>query len=116
MTMCQEGGPGQMKAEKELVREISRIGRQSKSVEEAVELAQTLLAGAIGASVLVVRPPDPGIPSLTGTPISALLDSREFPFRGLYIAPLAAGGTEVGRLFACFGSFGSPGKLLQHLT
>jgi hypothetical protein len=45
-----------------------------------------------------------------------LLDSREFPFRGLYTEQLRVGGRKVGLLVACFGSFGVPGKLLPALT
>ena len=44
------------------------------------------------------------------------MDSREFPFRGLYTAPLIVGNRKVGRLIACFGSFGAPVKSLPGLT
>jgi hypothetical protein len=105
-----------MRNERELILEISRIGHASTSVAEAIHTLQALLAGEIGASVLVVRPIHRVASSLAAESISEFLDSRRFPFRGLYTAPLVVGGRELGRLIACFGSFGSPGELLRRLT
>jgi hypothetical protein len=105
-----------MKSESEIIREISRIGYESKSVDQAVEVIQSLLATEIGGSTLLLDPAELGISAWVAKSASAFLDSREFPFRGLYTAPLMVGGKTAGRLIACFGSFESPGEFLQRLT
>ncbi len=105
-----------MRSEKELILEISQIGHESKSVEEALEAAQSLLAKEIGGSTLLLDPAELGISSWAANFVSEFLDSREFPFRGLYTAPLMDGNETVGRLIACFGSVESPGEFLQRLT
>jgi len=105
-----------MRSESELIVEISRIGHESKSVHEAVEVVQSLLATEIGGSILLLDPAELGISSGAAKSASAFLDSREFTFRGLYTAPLMVGSRTAGRLIACFGSFESPGEFLQRLT
>lgn len=103
-------------SEKELIREISRIGRVSKNVSEAVELIQALLTKEIGVFALVLDFTPHGISPDTAEFISIFLDSRQFPFRGLYTSPLLVANGEAGRLLGCVGSFGSPGELPEHLV
>jgi hypothetical protein len=106
-----------MRSEREIIVEITRIGHVSKSVDEALKAAQSVLANEIGGStLLLVDPAELGISSWAAKFASEFLDSREFPFRGLYTAPLMLGSERAGRLIACFGSFESPGELLQRLT
>jgi hypothetical protein len=105
-----------MRSESELVREISRIGHESKGVDEAVKVVQSLLVTEIGGSTLLLDSADLGISAPVAKSASEFLDSREFPFRGLYTAPLMVGSKTAGRLIACFGSFESPGEFLQRLT
>jgi hypothetical protein len=105
-----------MKSESEIIREISRIGGESQSVDEAVKVLQSLLATEIGGSTLLLDSAERGISSWAAKSASEFLDSREFPFRGLYTAPLMVGSKTAGRLIACFGSFESPGEFLQRLT
>jgi hypothetical protein len=105
-----------MRSERELILEISRIGHESRSVDEAVEAAQSLLAREIGGSTLLLDPAELGISSWAANSASEFLDSREFPFRGIYTAPLMVGNETAGSLIACFGSFESPGEFLQRLT
>jgi hypothetical protein len=105
-----------MRSEKELIVEISRIGHESKSVDEALKAAQSLLAKEIGGSTLLLDPAELGISSWAAKSASGFLDSREFPFRGLYTEPLMGGSERAGRLIACFGSFEFPGEFLQRLT
>jgi hypothetical protein len=81
-----------------------------------VEAVQSLLATEIGGSTLLLDPAEPGISSWVAKSASEFLDSREFPFRGLYTTPLMVGSKTAGRLIACFGSFESPGEFLQQLT
>jgi hypothetical protein len=104
-----------MRSERELVLEISRIGLESDSVEEAVELAQSLLAGEIGGSAILLDPVEQGISPWATKCVSEYLDSRQFPFRGVTV-PLVVNNIKVGRLIACFVSFGFPGELLQNLA
>ena len=105
-----------MRSERELILEISQIGHKSKSVEEALKGAQSLLAREVGGSTLLLDPARLGISSWAAKSASEFLDSREFPFKGLYTAPLMMGNETSGRLIACFGSFESPGEFLQRLT
>jgi hypothetical protein len=105
-----------MRSEKELMLEISRIGRESTSLAEAVEAAQSLLAREIGSATLLIDPAEPAISSWAAKSASDFLDSRKFPFRALYTAPLAAGNLPAGRLIACFGSFETAGDFLPRLA
>lgn len=105
-----------VRSEREVILEINRIGHESDSVEEAVELAQSLLAEEIGGSALLLDPVEQGISPWAAKSIVEYLDSRQFPFRGVYTAPLIVEDKKVGRLIACFVSFGSPSEFLQHLT
>jgi len=103
-------------SERDLIPVISRLARRSKSTDEAMELFQPVLAGQIGGATLILDPVDEGISTAVSKSIAAFMDSREFPFRGLYTAPLIVGNRKVGRLIACFGSFGAPVKSLPVLT
>lgn len=103
-------------SERDLIPVISRLSRQSKSVGEAIELFQSVLAGEIGSATLLVDLIDEGMSPSVAKSTAAFMDSREFPFRGLYTAPLRVGNRKVGRLVACFGTFGVPGKSMPALT
>jgi hypothetical protein len=103
-------------SERDLVDVISRLSRQSKSVDEAVELLRAALASKVGGATLLLDPLDEGISPAIAKSTAAFMDAREFPFRGLYTAPLTVGKRRVGRLVACFGSYGAPGPLLPRLT
>jgi len=103
-------------SERDLVPVITRLSRQSKSVDEAIGLFQSVLSGQFGSAVLLVDLIDEGMSPSVARSTAAFMDSREFPFRGLYTAPLTAGNRKVGRLVACFGTFGMPGKMLPELT
>jgi hypothetical protein len=105
-----------MKSERELIHEISRIGRESRSLHEAVDLARALLDLEVGSSTLLVDSAQDGISPQAAKRVSDFLNSREFPFRGLYTARVLVGNSEAGRLIACFDSFGFPGGLLERLT
>ena len=105
-----------MRTERNLIPVINSLSRQAKSVDEAIELFQSLLAGEVGGATLLVDPVEEGISPGAGETIAAFLDSRQFPIRGLYTAPLTLGSRKVGNLVACFGSFGAPGKSLPEVT
>jgi hypothetical protein len=111
--MCKENSVG---TERNLIPVINSLSRQAKSVDEAIELFQSLLAGEVGGATLLVDPVREGISPGTGKTVAAFMESRQFPFRGLYTAPLTVGSRKVGKLIACFGSFGAPGKTLPEVT
>jgi hypothetical protein len=105
-----------MGTERNLIPVINSLSRQAKSLDEAIELFQSLLAGEVGGATLLVDPAEEGISPGTGKTVAAFMESRQFPFRGLYTAPLTVGSRRVGKLIACFGSFGAPGKSLPEVT
>jgi hypothetical protein len=105
-----------MGTERNLIPAINGLSRQAKSVDEAIELFESLLAGEVGGATLLVDPVDAAISPGAGKTVAAFMESRQFPFRGLYTAPLTLGSRKVGNLVACFGSFGAPGKSLPEVT
>ncbi len=103
--------------ERELISEIGGIARLSHSLDEAVSRIESLLAHEIGSATLTLQPVQNGSPFLSGTGVSRFLESREFPFRDLYTAPLVkARDRPRGILIACFGTWGAPGEMLQRAT
>ena len=102
--------------ERELMSEIGGIARLAHSLDEAVTRIESLLAHEIGSATLTLQPVQNRSPFLAGTGVSRFLESREFPFRGLYTAPLVKGDRPRGMLIACFGTWGAPGDLLQRAT
>jgi hypothetical protein len=102
--------------EQHLIPVIGRLARQAQNINEAIALFQPLLANEIGGANLFVDASEESISPAVMKSTAAFLDSHQFPFRGLYTAPLKVGGRKVGLLVACFGSFGVPGKLLPALT
>jgi hypothetical protein len=105
-----------MGTERNLIPVINGLSRQARSVDEAIELFESLLAGEVGGATLLVDPVEEGISPGTGKTVAAFMESRQFPFRGLYTAPLTVGTRKVGKLIACFGSFGAPGRSLPEVT
>jgi len=102
--------------ERDLIPAISRLSRQSKSIDEAIEVFESVLSGHIGNATLLVDLSEEGMSPSVAKSTAAFMDSRQFPFRGLYTAPLTVGRRKVGRLVACFGTFGVPGKSFPALT
>lgn len=102
--------------EQHLIPVISRLARQARNIDDAIALFQPLLAGEIGGATLYVDAREESMSTSLAKSTAAFLDSHEFPFRGLYTAPLIVRGRKVGQLVACFGSFGGPDKSLPALT
>jgi hypothetical protein len=102
--------------EQHLIPVISRLARQARNINEAIALFQPVLADEIGGANLFVDASEERMSPSVMKSTAAFLDSHQFPFRGLYTAPLKVGGRRVGLLVACFGSFGVPGKLLPAIT
>ena len=103
-------------SERDLLTVINRLSRQSKNVDDAIESLRSMLASEVGGATLLLEPLEEGLSLWVAKSTAAFMDSRQFPFRGLYTAPLMVGSRKVGRLIACFGSYGAPGPLLPRLT
>jgi hypothetical protein len=102
--------------ERELLSEIVRITRDAEGLGLALRQLQNLLATEYGGALLILRPAS-GSPATAASPhISEFLESRNFPFRGLYTAPVAGARRHAGTLVACIGAFGAPGDLLRRVT
>lgn len=102
--------------ERQLIFHIGRIARSARSVEEALGRIESLLAHEVGAATLILRPAESGTPFLAGSAISQFLESRDFPFRGVYTAPLGRGSRSDATLVACFRGWGAPGEVLKRAT
>jgi hypothetical protein len=97
--------------EKELVPVVERISRRSRTIEEAVSGVETALRAGIGEATLLLQPEGDRLSPFSIQSVSSFLNSRTFPFRGVYTAH-----SRAGKLIACFGAFGEPGRFLQELT
>jgi hypothetical protein len=96
-------------SEKEFVRDLNRIVRESGIAEDAIEKTQALFAAEFGVTRLLLRPLL-WHASIFGEPVVRdFIESRSFPFRGVYTAPLGADGV----LIACIGSWGAPIETIQ---
>jgi hypothetical protein len=102
--------------EKEFFTEITRIGDCAHTLRDATERIQSMLAAEIrGASLLVgSQPLSPSI--FQEEIVTRFLESREYPFRGVYTATVRGRQGRDGCLVACFGSWGAPGDLLQRIS
>ena len=102
--------------ENEVLLEIGNIARLADGIPSALTRIQTLIAAYCGGALLIVRPASSG-PVLPETPaVCEFLESRQFPFRGLYMTPLNAGHRAAGTLVACIGTWGVPGDLLRRIA
>jgi hypothetical protein len=99
-------------SESELRQEIGRIARESSILEDAIQKMRALLGVEIGETNLLVRPARCNFSAFREPAVAEFLESRTFPFRGVYTAPLGAAGV----LIACVGSWGAPSGAIQHLV
>lgn len=107
---------GHYRNETHLLTEITGVARIAGSLEEALRRMEALLAGEIGAATLSVRNGASAAPLLASGTLSRFFESKEFPFRGIYTAPLAEGGRPAVTLVAVFGAWGAPGDFLRRAT
>jgi len=103
-------------SEREILSEISRIARNARKTADAAQEIEARLAVEIGGAMIRLRLQNEGVNAFLDGPTSRFMESREFPFRGLYVAPLAIRGREAGTLIACFGSWGARGEFLERAT
>jgi hypothetical protein len=96
--------------------EIIRIVRESDSLSAALKRIQSFLASAWGEALLIIRPASMASAVSLPAGISAFLESRNFPFRGMYTAPLQTGTLSHGTLVACIGTRGAPRETLCRVT
>ena len=101
--------------DQELHTEIAGIVRRAGSLAPALHEIRSLIAREFGAALLVVRPSASGS-TLPANIVSEFLESREFPVRALYTAPVKAEGREAGTLVACIGTWGTSGDILRRIT
>lgn len=99
-------------SEKEFVREMNRIVRESNIAEDAIEETQALFAAEFGETRLVLRPMSSTASPFGEPVVRDFIESRRFPFRGVYTAPLGMDGV----LIACIGSWGAPIETIQSLV
>lgn len=97
-------------SEKELVREMDRIARESLYLEEAIDRIEALFATEVGATRFLARPVH-GSSVFSEPAVGEFLESRRFPFRGVYVAPFGP-----GALIACIGSWGAPHEAIPRLV
>jgi hypothetical protein len=102
--------------ENELFREIVRIVRDENGLSAALHRIQSLLASEWGGAILIIRPASAAAAVSFPPAICEFLESREFPFRGLYTAPLQSGTLSQGTLVACIGTWGVSGEILRRVT
>jgi hypothetical protein len=103
-----------MISERQLISEVGGIVRRAVSVEEALARIENFLGPEIGSVTLLLRPL--GSSRFNEGAVSSFLESREFPFRGVYTAPLVPKGQSRATLIACFGTWGAPGEILRRAT
>lgn len=89
----------------EIFRQISRIVHDADCLSAALSGIRAILATEWGGAVLIIRPASTAQGNSFPPAISEFLESREYPFRGLYTAPLRNGARTAGTLVACIGSF-----------
>ena len=99
-------------SEKELVRKIHEIAREFCALDDAIEETRALFSAEVGEATILVRPIAHGASVFSEPTVAEFLESRAFPFRGVYTAPLGTAGV----LIVCIGSWGSPGALIQRLV
>ena len=103
--------------ERELLKEIGSLVRESDGLQSALRRMQALIANECGGALLIIRPESSATTAISAAPaVCEFLESRQYPFRGLYVAPVSAGSRTVGTLVACIGTWGVPGELLRRIT
>jgi hypothetical protein len=102
--------------EQELLKEIARIVREADSLAAALRLIQSLLATHCGGALLIIRPEAPGSAISAAPAVCAFLESKQFPLRGFYAAPLNYGSRATGTFVACIGTWAVPCDLLRRVT
>ncbi|HEY4086407.1 MAG TPA: hypothetical protein VGM43_10740 [Bryobacteraceae bacterium] len=95
----------------ELIRGIERISRRSRNIEEAIYNVEAALKSQIGEAQLLLQPEGEKLAPFSIQAVTSFLESRAFPFRGVYTAS-----SRAGRLIVCLGGFGTPGQFFQELT
>src|SRR4051812_28180904 len=98
----------------ELFQEIVRIVGDADGLSAALHSIQSLLAAEWGGAILIIRPASSALSFPHN--VCEFLESRDFPFRGLYTAPLKTGAASAGTLVACIGTWGTPGEVLRSVT
>jgi hypothetical protein len=102
--------------ESQLLADLGEISRAANSVHDALKGMEALLSERIGIAMLILRGAHEDSSAASGFSVARFLESREFPFRGVYSEKVERRGKHAGTLLACFGTWGAPGKLLRAAT
>ena len=107
--------------ERELTEKITGLAIRAQSVKQLLDSVATLLTGEFGSAILFLRPLAHGRPLFTEPGLSdfnvaQFLESRDYPFRGVYTARVVHRGRPHATLVACFGTWGSSGEILHRVT
>ncbi len=102
--------------EKELLGEIENVVRNAEGLTSALTRIKALIGAYCGGAVLAIRPESFGRATSTPPPVLELLESREFPFRGLYFAPVSYGSGPIHTFIACLGTWGISADSLRRIT
>jgi len=103
--------------ESELLADLGEIAGAADSVGEALQAMEALLSDQLGSAILILRGPAEDLTSQRqGFSVAGFLESRDFPFRGVYSERIESGGRPAGTLLACFGTWGAPSQLLRAAT
>lgn len=98
--------------EREFLREVGRIARESSHLYEAVSGIQLLVSREIGLATFLIRPSDENHAVFRDPIVTEFLESKEFPFRGVYKAHLGSSAVVI----ICIGSWGAPCEFTHQLV
>ena len=102
--------------EYELLADLGEIAGAANSVSDALKGMEMLLSQRIGSAILILRGTREDSSAAAGFSVAGFLESREFPFRGVYSEKVEHDGRPAGTLLACFGTWGAPSQLLRAVT
>lgn len=100
----------------ELLAGLGKVSRAANSVHDALKGMEALLSERIGTATLILRGVSEDSSAAAGFSVASFLESREFPFRGVYSERVERSGKPAGTLLACFGTWGAPSHLLKAAT
>ena len=102
--------------EKELLGEIESVVRSAEGLGPALNCIKALIGAYCGGAVLVIRPESFGHATSTPPRVLEFLESRQFPFRGLYFAPVNYEKGPPHTFIACMGTWGIAADSLRRIT
>jgi hypothetical protein len=102
--------------ESELLADLREIAGGVNSAIDALKGMEALLSERLGTATLILKSAGDDPSAASGFSVAGFLESREFPFRGVYSEKVERAGKPAGTLLACFGTWGAPSGLLRAVT